>query len=79
MVNSTANMRSFDTTVDLSIDLLDRMGTFNEEIMGRVAELEDKYFDPDMIWWPNPVLFNFNNTTKKVPDCFNSRIVNFCP
>ena len=45
MVNSTANMRAFDTTVDLSIDLLDRMGSFNEEIMERVAFMEDKYLD----------------------------------
>ena len=43
MVNSTANMRSFDTTVDLSIDLLDRMGSFNEEIVDRVTNLEEKY------------------------------------
>ena len=45
MVNSTANMRAFDTTVDLSIDLLDRMGSFNEEIMERVSYMEDKYLD----------------------------------
>jgi len=48
-VNATANMASFDRTVDLSIDLLDRMGQFNEDIVGRVSRLEETAYYSDEI------------------------------
>jgi len=46
-VNATANMASFDRTVDLSIDLLDRMGQFNEDIVNRVSRLEETAYYSD--------------------------------
>jgi len=46
-VNATANMASFDRTVDLSIDLLDRMGQFNEDIVTRVSRLEETAYYSD--------------------------------
>lgn len=46
-VNATANMASFDRTVDLSIDLLDRMGQFNEDIVSRVSKLEETAYYSD--------------------------------
>jgi len=65
-INATASMTSFDRTVDLSIDLLDRMGQFNEDIVDRVAKLEETFV---------PNFLAYNQTDYLLDDYFEAEII----
>jgi len=64
-INATASMTSFDRTVDLSIDLLDRMGQFNEDIVDRVAKLEETFV---------PNFLAYNQTDYLLDDYFETEL-----